>query len=62
MLRVTKELRESRFYQDVKEEVKDELLVEGFPMLLQGGFSIEEIAVRLKVTIDQAHQFAQAQN
>ena len=62
MLRVTKELRESRFYQDVKEEVKDELLVEGFPMLLQGGFSIEEIIVRLKVTIDQAHQFAQAQN
>ena len=62
MLGVTKELRESRFYQDVKEEVKDELLVEGVPMLLQSGFSIEEIIVRLKVTIDQAHQFAQAQN
>lgn len=59
MLGITREVRESRFYQDVKEEGKEELLVEVVPMLLQGGFSIEEIAVRLKVTIDQVRQFTQ---
>ncbi len=29
-------------------------------MLLQSGFSIEEIADRLKLTIEQVRQFAQA--
>jgi predicted transposase YdaD len=62
MLGVTKELRESRFYRDIKDEVKDELLADLLPMLLRDGFSIEEIAIRLKVTVEQVQQFAQAQN
>jgi predicted transposase/invertase (TIGR01784 family) len=66
MLGITKEVRASRFYQDVKEEGKEErqeeILVEVVPMLLQGGFSLEEVADRLKLTIDQVRQFASVQN
>ena len=66
MLGVTKELRESRFYQDIREEFKDEVKGEVFmqtiPLLLQAGLSIEDIADRLELTIDQVRQFAQAQN
>jgi predicted transposase YdaD len=62
MLGVTKELRESRFYRDIEEEIKDGFLAEAVPMLLQGGFSIEDIADRLKITIDQVRQFASVQN
>ncbi len=61
MLGVTKEVRESRFYQEVKEEGKEEVFAQTIPMLLQGGFSVEEIADRLQITIEQVHQFAQAQ-
>ncbi len=60
MVGITKELRESRFYQDIKQEGKDEVLAEAVPMLLQCGFSIEDIADRLKITIEQVRQFAQA--
>ncbi len=62
MVGIIKELRESRFYRDIKEEGKTEMLAEAIPMLLQAGFSIEDIADRLKITIDQVRQFAQAQN
>ena len=66
MLGVTKELRESRFYQDIREEFKDEVKEEVFmqtiPLLLQAGLSIEDIADRLELTIAQVRQFAQAQN
>jgi predicted transposase YdaD len=62
MLGVTKELRESRFYKDIKDEGKDVLLAEAVPMLLQSGFSIEEIAARLKVTVKQVQQVVQAHN
>ena len=40
MVGITKELRESRFYQDITQEGKDEVLAEAVPMLLQCGFSI----------------------
>jgi predicted transposase YdaD len=62
MVGITKELRESRFYQDIKNEGKNELMAKAVPMLLQSGFSIEEIAIRLKVTIKQVQQVVQAQN
>jgi predicted transposase/invertase (TIGR01784 family) len=62
MLGVTKELRESRFYQDIKEEGKEEAFMQTIPMLLQAGLSIEDIADRLKITIDQVRQFGQTQN
>jgi predicted transposase YdaD len=62
MLGVTKELRESRFYKDIKAEGKDEAFTQTIPMLLQAGFSAEEIANRLAITIEQVRQFAQAHN
>jgi predicted transposase/invertase (TIGR01784 family) len=62
MLGVTRELRETQFYRDVKQEGKEETLAQTIPMLIQGGFSVEEIADRLKITIEQVRQFAQPQN
>ena len=62
MLGITKELRESRFYRDIEEEIKDGFLAEAVPMLLQGGFSIEAIADRLKISIGDVRQLAQVQN
>lgn len=62
MLGITREVRESRFYRDVKEEGKEEAFMTTVPMLIQGGFSTEEIADRLKLTIEQVRQFAQAQS
>ena len=62
MLGITREVRESRFYQDVKEEGREEAFMQTVPLLLQAGLSIEEIADRLKLTIEQVRQFAQAQS
>jgi predicted transposase YdaD len=62
MLGVTRELRETQFYRDVKQEGKEETLAQTIPMLIQGGFSVEEIADRLKITTEQVRQFAQPQN
>jgi predicted transposase YdaD len=62
MVGITKELRESRFYQDVKEEGKQEAFMQTIPMLLQAGLSIEDIVDRLKISITQVRQFAQTKN
>jgi predicted transposase/invertase (TIGR01784 family) len=65
MLGVTKELRESRFYKDIEEEGiekgKEAVLLQTVPMLLQAGVSMEEIADRLNITIEQVHKFTQRQ-
>jgi predicted transposase/invertase (TIGR01784 family) len=62
MLGVTRELKESRFYKDIKEEGKEEALMQTIPMLLQAGVSVQAIAEQLDITIEQVQQFAQAQN
>jgi predicted transposase YdaD len=62
MVGITKELRESRFYQDIKEEGKEEAFMQTIPMLLQAGLSIEDIADRLKISIAQVRQLSQPQN
>jgi predicted transposase/invertase (TIGR01784 family) len=62
MLGVTRELRETQFYKDVKQEGKEETLAQTIPMLLRAGVSMEEIADQLKITIEQVRQFAQPQN
>jgi predicted transposase/invertase (TIGR01784 family) len=70
MLGVTKELRETRFYRDIREEGleegkaegKAEVLMKTIPMLLQAGISTQAIADQLNITIEQVQQFAQAQN
>jgi predicted transposase/invertase (TIGR01784 family) len=70
MLGVTKELRETQFYQDVKqegreegrEEGKEEAFAQTIPLLLRAGISVEEIANQLKISIEQVRQFTQAQD
>ncbi|NJR71422.1 MAG: hypothetical protein HC771_24480 [Synechococcales cyanobacterium CRU_2_2] len=37
MLGITREVRESQFYRDVKQEGKDEVLGQVVPMLLEAG-------------------------
>ncbi|NJM45968.1 MAG: Rpn family recombination-promoting nuclease/putative transposase [Alkalinema sp. RU_4_3] len=68
MLGITRELRNSRFFQDFKEEGREEgrqegreegreeLLLNVVPMLLQNGMSVEAIASSLKVSVAQVQQ------
>jgi predicted transposase YdaD len=62
MLGVTKEREESRFYREIKAEGwaegKAEACMLLVPMAIEIGFSVEEIADRLNLTLDQAHKFA----
>jgi predicted transposase/invertase (TIGR01784 family) len=74
---ITKELRASRFYRDIKEEAMEEAMEEAIeegrqkgmaivfmkavPMLLEVGLSVEDIADQLNLTTDQVHEFAQQQ-
>jgi predicted transposase/invertase (TIGR01784 family) len=64
MLGVTKELRESRFYKDIKEEGKEEGKEEAFtqtiPLLLQAGFSVEEIAKQCNISAKQVETIAKS--
>jgi predicted transposase YdaD len=56
MLGITRELRNSRFFQDLKEEGQEELLSNVVPMLLQSGMSVEAIASSLKVSVAQVQR------
>jgi predicted transposase/invertase (TIGR01784 family) len=74
MLGVTKELRETRFYQDIREEGlaeglaegkaegkqegKAEVLMQTIPLLLQAGVSVQAIADQLNITIAQVQAFS----
>jgi predicted transposase YdaD len=61
MLGVTRELKESRFYKDIKEEGKAEVLMQTIPLLLQAGVSVQAIAEQLDITIAQVQAFSKAQ-
>lgn len=68
------EFKQSRLYrgmmemakEDAKQEVREESLAEGklftVPLLLEAGFSVEEIAQRLDVTVEQVQRAAQSQS
>lgn len=68
------EFKQSRLYkgmmemakEDAKQEVREESLVEGklftVPLLLEAGFSVEEIAQRLNLTVEQVQRAAQSQS
>ncbi len=60
MLGVTRELKESRFYKDIKEEGKAEVLMQTIPLLLQAGVSVQAIAAQLDITIAQVQAFSKA--
>jgi predicted transposase/invertase (TIGR01784 family) len=65
MLGIT--LEETRFYQDVKEEGRTEgrteeraeILARTVPMLLEAGFTVEQIAERLGVEIEVVRRVAE---
>jgi predicted transposase YdaD len=57
MLGIT--LEETRFYQDVKEEGRAEILVRTVPMLLEAGFTVEQIAERLGVELEVVRRVAE---
>jgi predicted transposase/invertase (TIGR01784 family) len=64
MLGTKEELRKTRFYQEIQEEVseaakqagKDELLIEVIPIALQAGLSMAEIAKRFKVPLKRVKE------
>jgi predicted transposase YdaD len=53
MLEVTKELRESRFYQ----EMEDEILSRAALPLLKSGMTVRAIATELKVSVKRVNEF-----
>jgi predicted transposase/invertase (TIGR01784 family) len=57
MLGIT--LEETRFYQDVKEEGRTEILTRTVPMLLEAGFTVEQIAERLGVELEVVRRVAE---
>ncbi len=60
------DLKKSQLYQGIKREGREEgtLLTKlgMVPLLLEAGFSVEEIARRLELTVEQVQQAAQNQS
>jgi predicted transposase YdaD len=56
MLGTKAELKETRFYQ----EIQDEMLVEAVPMGLQAGLTVAEIAKRFKVPVKKIQEIAKS--
>ena len=70
MLGITKELRESRFYQDIKEEVtkevresrfyqemEDEILSRAVLPLLKSGMTARMVATELRVSVERVNEY-----
>jgi predicted transposase/invertase (TIGR01784 family) len=62
MLGTKAELKKTRFYQEIQEEVseaaKDEVRLTVIPMLLKAGVGVGEIAQQLKISIEQVKAIA----
>ncbi|MFB2934819.1 hypothetical protein ACE1B6_06035, partial [Aerosakkonemataceae cyanobacterium BLCC-F154] len=54
------DLKQTRFYQEAKEEGKEEGKLETVPLLLQLGLSVSEIAERLSLDVEAVRRVAQA--
>lgn len=54
------DLKQTRFYQEAKEEGKEEGKLETVPLLLQLGLSVSEIAERLSLDIEAVRRVAQS--
>jgi predicted transposase/invertase (TIGR01784 family) len=53
--------RQTKFYQEVKEEVRQETKLETIPRLLKFGLSIEQIAQALELDVNQVRQAIEKQ-
>jgi predicted transposase/invertase (TIGR01784 family) len=58
MLGTKADLKKTRFYQEIEEEAKEELLMAMIPTMLKAGISIEEIARQAKISIQQVKAIA----
>ncbi len=58
MLGTKAELKKTRFYQEIEEEVGEKLLSEAVPMGLQAGLSVAEIAKRFNVSVKRIQVIA----
>jgi predicted transposase YdaD len=56
------EWRQTRFYQEVKEEVQKETKLETTPRLLKMGLSVEQIAEALELKIEVVQQAMKQQS
>jgi predicted transposase YdaD len=56
MLGTKAELKKTRFYQEIQEESKQELLLVAVPIGLQAGLSVAEIAKRFKAPVKQVRE------
>lgn len=56
------ELKQTRYFQDVKEEAKLEAKLQAVPRLLQLGLSVEQIAEALELDIEAVRKAAQQQS
>ena len=55
------DLKQTRYFQDVREEAKQEARLETVPRLLQLGLSVEQIATALDLQLEVVQQVAQKQ-
>ena len=53
------ELKQTRFYQEVKQEGREETLTQLVPMLLNLGATVEQIAAQLQVDVETVQRFIQ---
>jgi len=53
------EWKQTRFYQEVRQEQKEEMLSTAVPQLLERGFSVDEIAQILGVEVETVRKFCQ---
>jgi predicted transposase YdaD len=62
MLGTKAELKKTRFYQEIQEEVseaaKDEVRLTAIPMLLKAGVAVGEIAQQLDISVEQVKAIA----
>ncbi len=50
------ELKQTRYYQDVREEAKQEALLQAVPRLLALGLNVEQVAEALGLSVEQVEQ------
>ena len=54
------DFKKSRLYQGIKQEGREEGKLLTVPLLLELGLTVEEIALRLELTVEQVQQAAQS--
>ncbi|MBE9010569.1 hypothetical protein IQ250_10160 [Pseudanabaenaceae cyanobacterium LEGE 13415] len=56
------DLKQTRAYQEARQEEREELLTKTVPLLLQTGMSVEQIATQLDFPVETIQRFAPKTN